>query len=262
MKLLQRLSPLALWLGPAMAALAVLLVFLSHWSLLDGAPRNSLGLFLLQQAERPFAYRWLMPVLVQGLQAILPAEVQEVQEVLILMQCNRETALLNPLLLAPVLWYLLARDRAGQLWVGASWLACVLVWWMTRQHFAHLPGQGGEFNLALNLQYWSRPSHWLQTTDLYTIGLPLPRASFALAVAALLACAARKPWTPWLGAATACTAAMLGLLIMLGYKDEFRAVALCLPMVLAAVAARWGQKRGIGTMFFVAAGQPSRYSSA
>lgn len=46
--------------------------FLSHWSLADGAPRNSLQMFLDGQAHRPFAYRLLAPSVVKSIEAAMP----------------------------------------------------------------------------------------------------------------------------------------------------------------------------------------------
>lgn len=51
----------------------VVSAFLSHWSLADGAPRNSLQMFLDGQAHRPFAYRLLAPALVNAAEEALPA---------------------------------------------------------------------------------------------------------------------------------------------------------------------------------------------
>lgn len=51
--------------------------FLAHWSLLDGAPRNSLQMFLDGQAHRPFAYRLLAPTLVESIEGAMPSPVRE-----------------------------------------------------------------------------------------------------------------------------------------------------------------------------------------
>ena len=64
-------------LQPALLlSVCVVSAFLAHWSLLDGAPRNSLRLFLDNQADRPFAYRILAPALVRAVDAALPAPAQ------------------------------------------------------------------------------------------------------------------------------------------------------------------------------------------
>jgi len=68
----------------ASALLALLLsawvvsVFLSHWSLLDGFPRNGLSRFLEWQAHKPFAYRVLAPAVVDEVDALLPESVRTV----------------------------------------------------------------------------------------------------------------------------------------------------------------------------------------
>jgi len=46
--------------------------FLSHWSLADGAPRNSLQMFLDGEAHRPFAYRLLAPSVVKSIEPAMP----------------------------------------------------------------------------------------------------------------------------------------------------------------------------------------------
>ena len=77
----------------ACALLAVVLsawvvsVFLSHWSLLDGFPRNGLSRYLESKAEKPFAYRVLAPALVNGIDAML----QKVPEKLMCSYISSET---------------------------------------------------------------------------------------------------------------------------------------------------------------------------
>jgi hypothetical protein len=56
----------------------VVSVFLSHWSLLDGFPRNGLSRFLESKAYKPFAYRVLAPAIVNGADAALPESVRTV----------------------------------------------------------------------------------------------------------------------------------------------------------------------------------------
>ena len=348
----------------ALLAATVVAVFLSHWSLLDGAPRNSLELMLQGHAHRPFAYRWLMPLIVRITETLLPAPLHAlladqlapffqahfVQPLtaayearlpgvtaraaqawqasgyrasyvlmvalvwlsftgallfmagiaramgcsraqtlgvmlayalvypgsflhaayfydfgeqllaiamiffalrrhwpgfalaLVLMQCNRETAVLMPLLLAPLLWQARASLRLPRnlLPMAAAWYTAIAVLLATRMHFAQLPGGSAEFSLAANLAFWRESANWLATSDIYVPGLPVPRLGFAAFVALALAFAWRRGASAMAVSATACTALMLLLLLGLGFRDEFRAVGLCLPFVLAAACASMG----------------------
>jgi len=64
------------WMVVILISWLVISAFLSHWSLLDGAPRNSLKLFLDGQSHRPFAYRILGPSVISVVDAMLPESVQ------------------------------------------------------------------------------------------------------------------------------------------------------------------------------------------
>ncbi len=54
----------------------IISIFLSHLSLLDGAPRSSLQLYLTNQAEKPFAYRMLAPAIVRRVDSVTPEPLQ------------------------------------------------------------------------------------------------------------------------------------------------------------------------------------------
>ena len=347
----------------AIAAWLVVSAFLSQWSLLDGAPRNSLALYLDGQAERPFAYRLLMPTLVRSLGKALPEDAQRTladrfaphfreqyvrplltrheitlpgiseraerdwrrpdyrrdyvlmvgliwlaflgallavrqialtlggaenlatqlmlgyaaiypwvflnggyfydfgeqffacslvwlaltgrwttfSALLLLMQCNKETAVLMPFLLAPLLWS--RRSPGLAIRLGLLSLACLSILYAIRQHTAHLPGQSGEWNWADNLQFWLTPSNWLMLYQPYGNSLPVPRLAFPVAAFAALLWSCRRGATGAALAATASLALMLGLLLTLGFRDEYRAVGMCLPFLIAGIAAASAPRR-------------------
>jgi hypothetical protein len=60
-----------------LASLAVMFVFLSNWSLLDGMPRNSFAKFLDGTAHKPFVYRLLLPQVVSHTEPLLPDAVRD-----------------------------------------------------------------------------------------------------------------------------------------------------------------------------------------
>jgi hypothetical protein len=53
-------------------SIAVLYIFLSNWSLLDGMPRNSFAKMLDGSADKPFVYRQLLPLLVNHIEPAIP----------------------------------------------------------------------------------------------------------------------------------------------------------------------------------------------
>ena len=348
----------------AIAAWLVVSAFLGQWSLLDGAPRNSLALYLDGQAERPFAYRLLMPTLVRSLGKALPEGLQltladhlaphlrehyvrplqarheaalpgiseraegdwrrpdyrrdyvlmvgliwlaflgallAVRQIaltlgggenlatqlmlgyaliypwvflnggyfydfgeqffactlvwlalagrwttfsalLLLMQCNKETAVLMPFLLAPLLWS--RRSVALLLRLGLLTLACLAIYYSIRLRAAHLPGQSGEWNWPGNLQFWQTPDNWLLFYQPYGVDtVPVPHIAFPLAAFAALLWSWRHGLTEPALAATLSLGVMLGLLLTLGFRDEYRAVGMCLPFLIAGIAAASAPRR-------------------
>lgn len=343
-------------------------VFLSHWSLLDGSARNGFGAYLQGSAEKPFAYRWLVPWVAQHLGGVLPESLQswiadgiapllrqafvapllEKYEpllpgitararadwnlpayrlnyavmvallwmsaasalaligrisrqlgntgaqasllvlayaliypgvflhagyfydffeqafvllaihcvlrqrwrafavVLVAMQCNRETALMLPVLLAPLIHAQIrssARRTQALAWLAVSMAACLALYQGTKLFFADNAGASFEFHLFQNLAFWREPATWTATYDTYALGVQLPRLMFLVGFVPLCLVSlvgARNPmaWSAWL-----CLGIMSMLFIAVGYRDEFRAMGICLPFVLAALAWRWGKPR-------------------
>lgn len=357
----------ALWLLLIGLLASVLVhVFLSHWSLLDGAPRNGLGVYLEGQADRPFAYRWLAPLLVQQLSAMLPESLaawaaneiapllqqayvapllqkyepllpgitaraladwrspdyrasyvlmagllwlscaaslglisrmarmlgstqtqaallaliytlvypgvflhagyfydifeqmfallaiccvlrqrwKMLALVLVAMQCNRETAILLPIFLAPLIHATLrTRDHKilALTWLVLAMAACMAIDQGTKRFFAGNAGASFEFHLFQNLDFWRDAATWTASYDIYAIGVALPRLLFLAGLVPLSIASLMAPRNPMAWSAGLCLATMSLLFITVGYRDEFRAMGICLPLLLVALACRWGK---------------------
>ena len=348
-------------------ALFLIHVFLSQWSLLDGSPRNSLGVYLQSEAEKPFAYRWLAPVAVKHLVALMPEGPKalladhaaplfyqvfadpwlqkcapqlpglmasaradwdapdyrtsyvlmagllwlasaaslsligkmalalgttrlqaallvlayaliypsvflhagyfyDVFEqcfallaihcvlrqrwlafamVLTAMQCNRETAIMLPVFLAPLIHTKLrSSEKPGTAlaWLALAMAACLAIYQCTRLFFADNPGASAEFHLFQNLAFWREPGTWTATYDIYAQGIPLPRLLFLLCIVPMLIVSLMGRRGPMAWSGCLCMAIMSLLFIAVGYRDEFRAMGICLPFVLLALAGRLGQR--------------------
>lgn len=347
-----KLTWLAHWLLAMILSGWVLAAFLSHWSLLDGAPRNSLALYLDSQAHRPFAYRVLAPALVRAVDGALPASIQVflADEIapkfharyveplkseyeatlpgitaradadwsqpryrrayvlmvalmwgaltgalvlirraawvlgknalradtitllyalilptmflnggyfydfteqlgaaalivcvlesrwtfalatLLLMQANKETALLMTLFLAPYAWDRM-RWRMWPSLIGALLLCLAMLMWV-RWAYSHLPGLPVEWHLAQNLEFWSRASSWTDVENFYAANLALPRMSYLYFSAATLIWGLYKEVTPTFIAAVSALFILAGLLLTMGYQDEFRNLSLATPFLV------------------------------
>lgn len=334
----------------------VMAAFLSHWSLLDGSPRNSLQLFLDGQADRPFAYRILAPALVRGLDAALPVPVQvfladrvapefranyvqplaaEYEKLmpgitmqadsdwarpayrrsyvlmvilmfssfagalllvrraarklgagsriadaamliyavitptmflnggyfydfteqlgatalicsvlearwtlalvtLLLMQANKETALLMVFFLAPYTW----RSPRWLMILRAivALLLCVSMLLWVRWSYSHSPGQPTEWHLTENLSFWLDSSSWKRTADFYSSGIVLPRMTYLYFAVATLVAGWWRGATPTLVGATCAFSVLAGLMLTMGFRDEFRSLSLATPMLVLVLA--------------------------
>lgn len=347
-----KLAWLARWLLAMILSGWVVAAFLSHWSLLDGAPRNSLQLYLDSQAHRPFAYRVLAPALVRAVDEALPASVQVfladgvapkfharyveplkskfeaalpgitaradadwsqsryrrayvlmvalmlgaftgalvlirraawvlgkdalradavtllyavivptmflnggyfydfteqlgaaalivcalesrwafALATLLLMQANKETALLMIFFLAPCAW----GKMRWRMWPGliAALLLCLAMLLWSRWAYSHLPGLAAEWHLAQNLEFWSRASSWTAVENFHAINLALPRMSYLYFSAAALLWGLYKGITPTVIAAAFALFILAGLLLTMGYQDEFRNLSLATPFLV------------------------------
>ncbi len=172
--------------------------------------------------------------------------------VLVIMQCNRETALFLPVLLAPLIHAQIhaRRNKIEPLaWLSLAMVACFAIYQASKLFFAGNPGASFEFHLFQNLAFWRDPATWTATYDTYAVGLELPRLLFLIYFVPLFIFSLKGPRNPMAWSACLCVAVMTALFIAVGYRDEFRAMGICLPFTLVAVAGRlsgW-QAPGHGT---------------
>lgn len=336
----------------------VISAFLSHWSLLDGAPRNSLRMFMDGNAHRPFAYRVLGPIVTNGMDSALPAAAQSflADEVapkfrtryvepliaqyeqrlpgvtnradrdwrdpeyrrtyvlmtmvifasfagamvfmrrsailvgadrttanavmllyaaitptmflnggyfydfieqlgacalvwcvlsrrwivafvaLLLMQANKETALLMVLFLAPLGWH---QERWQFVYKAAvAMVSCLIVFLLIRWQCASLAGQSTEWHLTENMVFWARQASWLATEDFYSVDGYLPRMSFLLFALASIAYGWYRGASSILVCATLAFCVLAALLLTMGFQDEFRNLSLSLPLLALIWAER------------------------
>lgn len=157
--------------------------------------------------------------------------------VLILMQLNKETAILMPLFLIPLVWKENKRLALQRFFFGL--LLCLLLLILVRWNYAHLPGQPVEWHLFENLLFWSSPDPWLRTYDFYALGLNIPRPSFLLFSIFALWAGWHYGASEWAIAATGSFLLLAMLLLSMGYTDEYRNLSLSLPfLVLSLLPAR------------------------
>lgn len=150
--------------------------------------------------------------------------------VLLLMQTNKETAVLMVLFLAPFGW----RSLRWQMAYGAliSVLLCLVILFSIRSGMANLPGQPTEWHLDQNLLFWSRPSSWAETEDFYSLGTSLPRMTYLFFAMTSLAFGWYKGVSPLLFSATTAFFILATLLLSMGFEDEFRNLSLSLPLLV------------------------------
>jgi len=85
------------------------------------------------------------------------------------------------------------------------------------------------------LAFWADPATWIETEDLYSANLPLPRITFlcfALATLAIGWTRRKAAPTPTLVAATLAFATLLPLLVTMGFRDEWRNLSLAVPLLV------------------------------
>jgi hypothetical protein len=149
---------------------------------------------------------------------------------LLLMQLNKETAFLMVLYLIPYSLHL-NRKKIAMYALLAIALCLVL---LASVRFVHsgLPGNVSEWHLPQNLAFWSAPGNWLRLWDFYSIGTDFPRMIFLIFSVFVLTIGWCSSRTPTLVAATVSFLTLGGLLITMGYQDEFRNMSLALPFLI------------------------------
>lgn len=152
---------------------------------------------------------------------------------------NKETAILLPLLVSPLL---IARSgfRAAAITGVVAMLLGVCVLVAIRILRAGNPGSGIEFHLIDNLLFWLTPTAYLQFTSILAPGIPFPKPQNVLllgTLATMILCSWRnglvkeERWTLLLGCAV-----NLPLLIFFGDRDEIRNLSLAfIPLFMVCI---------------------------
>jgi hypothetical protein len=143
---------------------------------------------------------------------------------------NKESSLVLPVLLAPI--FLRDGRRKALSLFAVMMLAGGVVFWLVRSHYSDNPGQGVDFQLWLNMEFYSSPRSWLFFMAIYAPLLPFPRGFnviWVLFVAAMLFFGWReKPVILKQMFWVAC-AVNLPLFVLFGFKDEMRNLSLVFP---------------------------------
>lgn len=166
---------------------------------------------------------------------------------LLLMQANKETALLIVLFLAPYAWCS-TRWRMVPGTIFAVLICLAMVFW-ARWAFSHLPGQAVEWHLTENLLFWSQASSWTRTEDFYSLDIALPRMSYLYFAAAAILWNWKKGLTATGVGATCAFFVLAGLLLTMGFQDEFRNLSLATPFLVLLMgerAAKGPNKAAVG----------------
>lgn len=150
-------------------------------------------------------------------------------------QLNKETMLMVPLFLAPLITEKIGLIRALML-TSATSAICFLLYLAVKIVFDLNSGVAMEYNLSSNLAFWSNPTSYTRLADMYAIGFPLPRVSFCLVVIGILIYSVHAP-RPALLTNTIALAVLIPIFLILGYYDEFRALGSAFPLLyLVAVS--------------------------
>jgi hypothetical protein len=156
--------------------------------------------------------------------------------VLVLMQANKETAILMLVFLAPLAWG--PRGRPAWPWAALAFVCCVGITVAVLSAHAQLPGQPMAWHLGENLPFWSTGSSWLRTEDFHRVGVALPRMTFLVFALTMLALGWRRGSGALVAAATVAFVALAALLVCLGFRDEFRNLSLAAPLLVLLAAGR------------------------
>ncbi len=151
------------------------------------------------------------------------------------MQMNKETALLMIFFVAPLIgsW----RDRALLVKGGFLLALCVAILVTLWTVHAGAPGGVAEWHLPANVAFWRDPQSWLTASDMLASGVPLPRMTYLLLPVFGVIMALRTGVTPLFRTVLVAVAVLGPLMLLLGYRDEFRALNLALPLLVSAIAA-------------------------
>lgn len=160
--------------------------------------------------------------------------------VLLLMQANKETALLMVIFMVPYAWCAIQWRMLAP--AALALLLCGLMLLWVRWMFSALPGQPTEWHLEDNLLFWARELSWRASEDFYQTGVALPRMTFLYFALAALAVGWWRQAGPTVLAASLSFLVLAVLLVCMGFQDEFRNLSLALPLLVLLLAeGRTGQ---------------------
>lgn len=152
---------------------------------------------------------------------------------IIAMQTNKETAILVPFFIFPVLNVLNGKAGKYFFFVSVSFLLLILVW--SRIYFSGLPGAAAEWHLLDNINYWFDLNNWTLLEDNYLIGVPIPRTAFVVVFVTAIVASWRFGHSVWRQSAILASSSMVFLFLMFGAADEFRSMMIALPFVALSI---------------------------
>ncbi len=155
---------------------------------------------------------------------------------------NKETAVLLPTLVLPILWLRFGAKKAKLVWLSGTALAgCTLL--LVRATVESSKGTPMEFHLVDHLIFWLNPSTYIPFTSIIAPGIPFPKPQNILCVVALTGIL----WTGW------------RFLSVLERRLVALSAALNIPLVL--LFAEPGEFRDLFLMFVPFAIASSRFFS-
>jgi len=141
---------------------------------------------------------------------------------------NKETAILLPLILAPLLVDL-EKPKRGLLLLAGSLLGGLIAFLAVRQMMAGNPGGSVEFHLVDNLAFWLRPASYLDFSMMLGAGMPMPKMHGLVVIvplALLLMLGFRSADVRLRRVFLIALAINVPLLLFFGDKDELRNLSL------------------------------------
>jgi hypothetical protein len=151
--------------------------------------------------------------------------------VILLSQLNKETTVLLPIIILPVIMHNFG-NKKGMALAGLLVAICSAIYAMVVTKMSANPGVSAEWHLFDNIAFWSTSANYFKTADMHAIGINLPRMSLPVFLLILL-----LGGVFWGAKKALRSSALIGVVILLplmatyGFRDEFRAVAMIFPLL-------------------------------